>query len=151
MLSYKSNRSRWSVRSHYLGLLCGCLPWPLAGQDSTGSSDSRLNEVPAVVVVAQLPSYGPIDLPPVSCQMTRDKHLGRVSYIFGPLCDEVDALVACRALHSDRLALNGTELVRVLVGKVVGLRTEDAAFPFDEETRAVPNTRPLQLCRHGRF
>ena len=43
------------------------------------------------------------------------------SLTFGPLCDEVDALVACRALHSDRLALNGTELVRVLVGKVVGL------------------------------
>ena len=115
------------------------------------------------------------------------------SLTFGPLCDEVDALVACRALHADRLALNRTELVRVFVGKVVGLlyrhkqalrqarthahislsvpyatsvsshdhrgtpqgwpphRTEDAAFPFDEETGAVPNTLPLQLCRHSRF
>ena len=43
------------------------------------------------------------------------------SLTFGPLCDEVDALVACRAPHADRLALNRTELVRVFVGKVVGL------------------------------
>ena len=42
--SYKSNRSRWNVWSHYLGLLCGCLSWPLAGEDGTGSSDSRLRE-----------------------------------------------------------------------------------------------------------
>ena len=45
----------------------------------------------------------------------------RLVLTFGPLCDEVDALVAWRALHADRLALNRTELVRVFVGKVVGL------------------------------
>ena len=43
------------------------------------------------------------------------------SLTFGPLCDKVDALVACCAPHADRLALNRTELVCVFVGKVVGL------------------------------
>lgn len=111
---------------------------------------THLNEVSAVVVPAQLPSYGPVDLPPVSCEVTRDIHLGRVPHnwgregahnhttsqlvrtharrqktswplTLGPLGDEVDALVARCGPHADRLALNRTELVRVLVSKVVGL------------------------------
>lgn len=113
----------------------------------TAWGTTHLNEVPAVVVPAQLPSYGPVDLPPVSCQATRDKHLGRVPHnwgegggstitagmhtcttpedqlvlTLGPLCDEVDALVARCAPHADRLALYRTELVRMPISKVVGL------------------------------
>ena len=41
---------------------------------------AHLNEISAVVVIAQLPPYGPIDLPPVPCQVTCDKHLGRVPH-----------------------------------------------------------------------
>lgn len=49
----------------------------------TALCPTHLNEVSAVVVPAQLPSYGPVDLPPVSCEVTCDIHLGRMPHNWG--------------------------------------------------------------------
>ena len=65
----------------------------------------------------------------------------------GPLGDEVDALVARCGPHANRLALNRTVLVRVLVSKVVGLLYQRTDGQAGGEPIA-PQSRPAYTHHH---
>lgn len=138
------------------GALGGAGPFPLhhhrllASKDGTGPADGCHPQIRAVLVLSDHVPDAAEGSPSILVDGGPHIRSGRFSLTGSAFHNYHDPFAISRRLHSDGLAVNEPVVAEGVPGlQIIWLRAVRLLIPLDQETGAVPDDHPLQMCGHG--